>query len=316
MNIQPGHIARHTPKGAGAQGREAAIVDVAQDVLLAHLHEHSLLDGLAIKGGTAIRKLYAGSEGRFSLDLDFSVCGGHNPDAVANLLMEIDGLSIGPFTYGITERRNKWSITFSSPFAASITLASKLDISLQSWLLPVERGWVPMPIHKQYGFELPRIRTVRLEENIAEKIARLNRTTTARDMYDLRWLITNASIAGSLDRALVRRLAVLKIWVDTNGLHAGDTWWKPGHQGSIFDPEFWLRQRDDSEFDPEDIGALAVPRPTAKEMSDAVQQGFAFLENLDEAERIIAKSDPRDRAAVIKAMGELKDTTFDSSLLY
>lgn len=28
MNIQIGHIARHTPRGAGAQGREAAVVDV------------------------------------------------------------------------------------------------------------------------------------------------------------------------------------------------------------------------------------------------------------------------------------------------
>ncbi|WP_156894197.1 nucleotidyl transferase AbiEii/AbiGii toxin family protein [Atopobium sp. oral taxon 810] len=29
----------------------------------------------AIKGGTAIRKLYASKEGRFSLDFDFAVCG-------------------------------------------------------------------------------------------------------------------------------------------------------------------------------------------------------------------------------------------------
>lgn len=78
MNIRVGHIARHTPRGAGAQGREAAVVDVAQDLLLAHMHEHGLLGGLAMKGGTAIRKLYAGNDGRFSLDLDFACFG---PDA-------------------------------------------------------------------------------------------------------------------------------------------------------------------------------------------------------------------------------------------
>ncbi|MDR3360626.1 MAG: hypothetical protein LBO20_08285 [Bifidobacteriaceae bacterium] len=33
-NTQLGHIARHAPPNAGAQGREAAIVDVAQDLLL------------------------------------------------------------------------------------------------------------------------------------------------------------------------------------------------------------------------------------------------------------------------------------------
>lgn len=57
ISIQPGHIARHTPRNAGAQGREAAVVDIAQDLLLRCLHDEGLLDGVAIKGGTAIRKL-------------------------------------------------------------------------------------------------------------------------------------------------------------------------------------------------------------------------------------------------------------------
>lgn len=64
ISIQPGHIARHTPRNAGAQGREAAVVDIAQDLLLRHLHDEGALDNVAIKGGTAIRKLYAGNEGR------------------------------------------------------------------------------------------------------------------------------------------------------------------------------------------------------------------------------------------------------------
>lgn len=69
----PGHIARHTPRNAGAQGREAAVVDVAQDLLLRELQENGTLASVVIKGGTAIRKLYAGNEGRFSLDLDFTL---------------------------------------------------------------------------------------------------------------------------------------------------------------------------------------------------------------------------------------------------
>ena len=116
MNIQIGHVARHTPKGAGAQGREAAVVDIAQDLLLAHMHEAGLLDGLAMKGGTAIRKLYAGNEGRFSLDLDFATFGPFAPDAAELFVMEADGLAIGPFTYEVSERRGKWSIAFGSPF--------------------------------------------------------------------------------------------------------------------------------------------------------------------------------------------------------
>ena len=73
ISIQPGHIARHTPRNAGAQGREAAVVDIAQDLLLRELQENGTLASVVIKGGTAIRKLCAGNEGRFSLDLDFTL---------------------------------------------------------------------------------------------------------------------------------------------------------------------------------------------------------------------------------------------------
>lgn len=59
ISIQSGHIARHTPKNAGAQGREAAVADIAQGLLLHHLHDKGALDNVATKGGTAIRKLYA-----------------------------------------------------------------------------------------------------------------------------------------------------------------------------------------------------------------------------------------------------------------
>lgn len=313
MNIQLGHIARHTPKGAGAQGREAAIIDVAQDLLLAHMHDAGLLDGLAIKGGTAIRKLYAGKEGRFSLDLDFAELAEGAGELFA---MEADGLSIGPFRYDVAERRGRWSILFESPFIEDATLASKLDFAPKPWLEPVCKSWVPLPIHGQYGFVLPEIATVRIEENIAEKIARLNRTTTARDMYDLRWLMSNAAIVSTVDKALVRRLAVLKIWVDTNGMHAGEISWRPALQGSVFDSEHWLRERGEDEFDPEDIGALAVPRPTAKEMSDAVCESFAFLADLDEDEAVIARSDERDRSLAIRMLGALPGATFDAFELY
>lgn len=114
INIQPGHIARHTPRNAGAQGREAAVVDVAQDLLLQHLHEEGELDFVAIKGGTAIRKLYAGKEGRFSLDLDFSVSefGLDRDEVAAAFAGKVDGLSIDPFRYGVRERRGKWSVVF------------------------------------------------------------------------------------------------------------------------------------------------------------------------------------------------------------
>jgi hypothetical protein len=84
--------------------------------------------------------LYAGNQGRFSLDLDFSVAD-PTSDAgtvVLQLVSDIDGTTIGPFTYGVTQRRGKWSLTIQSPFGADeSTLSSKLDISPPPWLEPV-----------------------------------------------------------------------------------------------------------------------------------------------------------------------------------
>ncbi len=204
VNITPGNIARHTPRNAAAQGREAAVVDVAQDLLLRELHENGALASVAIKGGTAIRKLYAGNEGRFSLDLDFAVAriGQSREEAALAFAAAVEGLAVGPFSYGVAERRGKWSVTFSSPFVPEPTLQTKLDFSPPPWLEPLEASWVPMPVHGCYGGPLPAIQTVRLEENIAEKVARLNRTTAARDMYDLAWLFGRSS----LWRALALRM--------------------------------------------------------------------------------------------------------------
>ena len=318
MNIQPGHIARHTPRNAGAQGREAAVIDIAQDLLLANLHERGVLDAAAIKGGTAIRKLYAGKEGRFSLDLDFAVCGiDDDRDIVAmEFAGAVDGLSIRPFAYGIEERRGKYSVTMKSKFVSEASLSTKLDFAPAPWLKPMQRSWVAMPIHAQYGFELPQINTVRLEENLAEKIARLNRTTTARDMYDLAWVAGTPAISQSLDWALIRRLAVLKVWVDTNGMHAGRSYWQPAHRGSAFDSERWLRKRGEDEFDLEDIGALAVPTPTAAALSKAVGIGYSFLADLDSDELVAARSDERDRSLVIRMLKDLSDGRLGDAGLY
>ncbi|WP_425957039.1 nucleotidyl transferase AbiEii/AbiGii toxin family protein [Xylanimonas sp. McL0601] len=54
------------------------MIDIAQDLLLAHLVDAEVFDLLVFKGGTALRKTFAGPAGRFSTDLDFSL---RHPDA-------------------------------------------------------------------------------------------------------------------------------------------------------------------------------------------------------------------------------------------
>jgi predicted nucleotidyltransferase component of viral defense system len=318
--ITLGHIARHTPLGAGAQGRNAAIMDVAQDFLLRDLHTKGVLDTLAFKGGTALRKLYAGNAGRFSLDLDFaSVEIGANPeDALARLIEAVDGLRVAPFSFGVGERRGKWTLTYTHPFGDSgASLQSKVDLSPPPWLPPIFRAWQPMRIHQHYGSPpLPKLQVIRLEENLAEKIARLNRSTIARDMYDLSWAISNPITTGRLNLGLIRRLALLKVWVDANGVHAGSTFWRPGHTGCPFDPESWLRDRSEEDFDIEDIGALTTPTPTAKDLSSTISEGFGFLRDLDADERVLAQIRERDRPLALRILNTLLKDRLQGILLY
>lgn len=311
MNITAGWIAQHTPKGAGAGGRDAAILDVAQDLLLRELHERKALRSLVFKGGTALRKLYAGGQGRFSVDLDFSLAyvDANTDEILLDLVDHIDGITIGPFEYGADERRGKWSLMVKSPFAIDASpLQSKIDISPPTWMAPTDRGWVPLKIHSVYGPpDLPKLQVIRLEENIAEKISRLNRTTTARDMYDLAWIAEHQTDLGGIDQDLVRRLAVLKIWVDAHGVAAASTQWKPGHEPRPFDPELWLRRRRAEEFELQDIGALAVPTPTPEQMTKVVLNHYAYLARMNGDEERVAAVEAKDRSTVLHLLEDLPD---------
>jgi len=208
--ITTGWLARHTPQGPGR--RQAALIDIAQDLLLAQLCKQGIFDHLVFKGGTALRKLYAGNAGRFSTDLDFSVRNpDDDPEAVAGLLRdEIDGQDIDGFRYFVEDHRGRAQVRYETPFGGVGNLTTKLDIGPAPWLLPEERGWVRLPVHAAYDLP-PAIPVMCLTENMAEKIARLTRRTPARDVYDLSWISSTSPYSG-FDRALVRRLAVLKNW--------------------------------------------------------------------------------------------------------
>jgi predicted nucleotidyltransferase component of viral defense system len=309
ISLTVGWIGRHTPPGAGVDGRDAAVIDIAQDLLLRELHDRGVLDALAFKGGTSLRKLYAGNQGRFSLDLDFSVASpSDDPDTVLlSLVSEIEGLTVGPFAYGVTERRGKWWLTIRTEFATvDSTLSSKLDVSPPPWLAPVRRTWIRMPVHATYGPpDLPQLQVIRLEENIAEKISRLNRTTTARDLYDLAWLATHQREIGGLDTDLIRRLAILKVWVDANGVGGANIRWKPGHEPRAFDSAHWLRTRIAAEVDLADIGALAVPTPSLADLNDTIQAHYSFLRNLNPAERQLSAVREHDRHLALRVLTEL-----------
>ncbi|MFN8077536.1 MAG: hypothetical protein U0Q15_19225 [Kineosporiaceae bacterium] len=108
-----------------------------------------------------------------------------------------------------------------------------------------------------------------------------------------------------IDADLVRRLAVLKIWVDAFGLSSTGTVWKPGHGTLPFDPARWLRHRPVADFDVEDIGQLAVPTPDLDDLAQHLRTAYDFLDELDRDEARVAGLNAGDRDLVLRMLAEL-----------
>ena len=66
-----GNVARHVPP-ASKIGIDVAVLDIAQGFLLAHLAEQGVLGDFAM---TALRKLFAGAQGRFSTGYGLGLTG-------------------------------------------------------------------------------------------------------------------------------------------------------------------------------------------------------------------------------------------------
>jgi predicted nucleotidyltransferase component of viral defense system len=95
--ITEGHPVRHYQGVKG--GRDAALLDIAQDHTLHLLHEAGLFkSGLVFKGGTALRKFRAGNSGRFSTDLDFAA---PDEDLALAVLQVLDGAEVDGFAFAI-----------------------------------------------------------------------------------------------------------------------------------------------------------------------------------------------------------------------
>ena len=287
--ITEGYLVRHY-QGRGG-GRGPALIDIAQDHLLFRLAEQGLFDlGMALKGGTAIRKLWAGNAGRFSTDLDFA---GFD-DATAELVLEaVDGAQVGPFNF-VTEPIDgtlRVRVLITSPLG-SPEVPARLDLGRRPlWLAAQPAQPIALPIHLRYGFTMPAIPAAQVEEVIAEKLARYRRASLARDLYDLAWFASRP-----FDEALVRRLTVLKTWHDVVGDGLGD---------APFAAEQVLRQRTEREFQPEAIGYLTTPVDIPRWVT-AVVTRFAFMRDLDDFEQRVARCSRGDEWQVRQAVAGLR----------
>lgn len=277
--VTEGHLARHYQGVKG--GRDAAILDIAQDHALYLLHRAGLFnEGLVFKGGTALRKFRAGNAGRFSTDLDFAA---PSEELALAVLSALDGAEIDDFAFAIAnlgDDGRRGDLIVETPFGRP-QLGAKVELARHTLsLAPEVLRPIAMPIHDRYDFAVPPTPVVRVEEAVAEKLARYRRVSLARDLYDLQWF----GSTGAFDHALVRRLWVLKTYRDVV---------VDGRGGKPIDPGEVLRVRTASAFRPEDIGYLTQPVRIA-EWVDVVSTRYSFLADVDDEESRYLTCNARD----------------------
>lgn len=268
----------------------AALLDVAQDHLLWLLDQLGLFDDgrLVFKGGTSLRKCRLGKAGRFSTDLDFVA---PNDDTVLKVCEAIDGASVSGFTFSLSSTRGDgrhWDLTVRHAEFGSPDLGASVEFARRPLIIQPELlGFVQIPVHRAYGFELPTLPVIAESEACAEKLARYRRTALGRDVYDLAQFADRP-----IDERLVRRLWVLKVWGDVVDDGRGS---KPLRPADI------LTQKRERDFAPESIGVLTQPIDIER-WERRVRDRFPFLAHLDTDERRWATCDPRDRLAVENAL--------------
>jgi predicted nucleotidyltransferase component of viral defense system len=268
--------------------------EVVLTLLLQLLSERVILDRLAFKGGTCLRKIFVGSQGRFSTDLDFTGIGEHDHEEIILDMMQafeqpFHGIQFAILDEGYYETQDglSWGVnpTYSHDWNASGVSEIKLQISRRETpTLPTERRTqIEQSYFKLLPFAPAEINCLALLEILAEKIRACYQRNKARDIYDLSMFATRP-----LDQALIRRLVVLKLW------QAQD----------IFDPARLMQKFEDGrDFDWDDLRQLlnrAVVIDRDKISSDCVR-GFGFLANLTDDERTLAGDQyQRERAIAEK----------------
>jgi len=273
--------------------------EVVLTFLLQLLSERGILDRLAFKGGTCLRKMFLGNQGRFSTDLDFTGIEEHDHEEIILDMMQafeqpFHGIqfAIADEDYYETQDGLSWGVnpTYAHEWNASGVSEVKLQVSRRETpTLPTERRpQLEQSYFKLLPFVPAQIICLALEEILAEKIRACYQRNKARDIFDLGVFATRP-----LNQPLIRRLVVLKLW------QARDS----------FDPARLMRKfQDGIDFDWDDLAQLVrrtVEIDREKITADCVR-GFVFLAELTDEEKIVASDRyQREQAAVERLRAEL-----------
>ena len=261
-------ISRHY----AGQGEQFAFLELAQEHLLLWMVREGLFDigteEVVFKGGTAIRKYRLGLRGRFSTDLDFAIAessyAGHILSSLERGDIELEGVRFEATKIDLDAAKGNWKAVVEG---LGETMEAKIEFSrrpiLLAPVLPTERPQIPGFEPALLGFALPMVPLMRLEENLAEKLARFRRTIRSRDLYDLAALGHDVRT----DLQLIRQIACFKVYFDV--VRDGRESPAPFRAG----PEFVGRTEDEI-YDPDDLGLIMGGRVDYPLLLDEVAAMF------------------------------------------
>ncbi|MDQ2935790.1 MAG: nucleotidyl transferase AbiEii/AbiGii toxin family protein [Chloroflexota bacterium] len=219
-------------------------------ILLERVFAHEKLrDSVALKGGTALRKLVFGSVGRFSEDMDFVTLVDNNDGMQAELIGILidedaaarDGVRVLEFDF---EQSGLGTVQAICEFQSERGPGRfDLDITGGEERQPLLGTISQRPLQQSYfgqlGFTPSPIRRLETVEMIAEKLVSVHRryeNRNPKDVWDL-WKWTHLRAAND-DMKRVEHLWPVRLWLDRQRWR-GPGWFKRV-EGFAFD---WARLR-------------------------------------------------------------------------
>jgi predicted nucleotidyltransferase component of viral defense system len=260
-------------RDSGLRDKLVAERDIVLTYALRGLLDDGVMEYLAFKGGTCLRKTIFGSTGRFSEDLDFTLDSDNPDDDVLIQLVQ----ALNRQHYGITFSFQEYYKTDGdTSFGGDVLYRHawndkgrfRLQVSLRERpTLPVSsRALKQQSYFSALEFELFEVRSLETIEMIAEKVRAAFQRAKVRDLYDLHCFGTTP-----FDAELLRRLVVLKLW----------------QVRDRFDPAQLFQKLRSADYEWEDLQRLlrASERPEPAKILETVEHRFKELRDLSDLER-------------------------------
>lgn len=268
-------------RNSGIKDKFIAEREVVLTYALEAIKNKEVMKHLAFKGGTALRKLVFGSSGRFSMDLDFTLCASdqERDDILERIISvfneEHHGIAFKTDEFYITDQETSFGGDVRYSHAWNSAGIFKLQISLREEpTLPIaeEAPLLPQEYFKEMEFKPFPVRAMATIEMIAEKVRAAFQRSKVRDLYDLHRFATTP-----FDSDLLRGLVVLKLFQTRDP----------------FDPIALFEKIRGADYEWEDLNRLVRQgeKLVPEGIIQIVEKRFSPLKNLTDLERkVVADS--------------------------